>query len=100
MGPDGCTLFDSEMSKCWFAETIKKFNRDVLITYSASAPEIVVARWNDVRALRPPDGDAGWLEIKGQYECETEGHYRPDTWVLMTPGPNRRAALIHRHGFQ
>ena len=99
MGLGGGTLFDSEMSKCWFAETIKKFDRDVLIAYSACAPEIVVTRWNDVRALRPPDGDVGWLEIKGQYQCVTEGCHHPDTWALITPSPDQRAELLYRNGF-
>jgi hypothetical protein len=76
-----------------------KFGRTKLITYSANAPRLEVARWEDVRALRPPDGEVGWLEVKGQYECETEGRYYADTWALMTPGPNRRAALIHENGF-
>ncbi len=59
LGSNGWPLFDSVMSKCWFAETVMKFSRDVLITYSANASEIVVVRWQDVRALRPPDGEAG-----------------------------------------
>jgi hypothetical protein len=65
----------------------------------ACAREIVVARWNDVRALRPPDGDVGWLEIKGQYQCVTEGSHHQDTWALMTPSPDQRAELLYRNGF-
>jgi hypothetical protein len=91
LGPDGWPLFDPIISKCWFAEDIRKLEQHVLIDYFRTASSLTVTRWGEVRALRPNDGETGWLEIMGQFSSSI--------WALITPAPDKRARLMHRDGF-